>query len=332
MKKSEILNVLNLVKPGIASKDIIESMTYFYLNKDKIVTYNDLISVQHPFDIQVKCFVKAKQFHDALTKIKEDELQISLNKGKLNIKAKGTNVNFATIKDKEIANRIKKVNKSLEDVKWKKLPEDFVTALMMCSFCTSKNESEGVATCVFVDGDKVKSTNNAQIAMTKLPKKIDNMFIKSSAIKDLKALEPIEYVITKSWIHFKNKDKCIFSIRTIKGKFPNIEKIFKKVKADSIPLPEEIKSGLDIASIFVDTDLPTVTVVCKDKKCIVRVESESGEATYEADMNYKGKEVKFKIQPAFLLQMLEHDTNIKVNKSIAMIESENFKIATALII
>ena len=166
---------------------------------------------------------------------------------------------------------------------------------------------------------------------TTLSEKVDKMFIKSTSVKDLKALEPIEYCITKSWVHFKNENKCIFSIRTIKGKFPDLEKIFKKIKADSIPIPEEIKSGLDIASIYVDTELPTVQVICGNKKCIVTVQSESGEATCEADMKYKGKEVKFKIQPEFLLKMLEHNTNIRIDKTLAMIESENFKIATALI-
>jgi len=48
INKNELKNALEIVKPGLANKEIIDQSTSFAFMNDCIVTYNDEISVSHP--------------------------------------------------------------------------------------------------------------------------------------------------------------------------------------------------------------------------------------------------------------------------------------------
>ena len=143
MKRKELLSVLEKVKSGIATKDIVESMTYFMFSGKEVITYNDKISIQHPLKTDFKLFVKANDLYKIVSRLTDDDIILSEKKGKLNIKGRTINANLSTIFDKEVLTRVDNVRKSLKKAKWKKLPENFCQCINMCSFTTSTLESSG---------------------------------------------------------------------------------------------------------------------------------------------------------------------------------------------
>ena len=48
MKKAELIKALEAVRPGLANKEMIEQSTSFAFMKDRVVTYNDEISISYP--------------------------------------------------------------------------------------------------------------------------------------------------------------------------------------------------------------------------------------------------------------------------------------------
>ena len=46
--KTKLQTALEIVKPGLANKEIIEQSTSFAFLKGKVVTYNDEVSISHP--------------------------------------------------------------------------------------------------------------------------------------------------------------------------------------------------------------------------------------------------------------------------------------------
>jgi len=48
VNRVELKEALERVRPGLASKDIIDQATSFAFLKDRVVTYNDEISISHP--------------------------------------------------------------------------------------------------------------------------------------------------------------------------------------------------------------------------------------------------------------------------------------------
>ena len=50
MKKNDLVEALEVVKPGLANKDLIEQTTSFAFINGNVVTYNDEISISSPIE------------------------------------------------------------------------------------------------------------------------------------------------------------------------------------------------------------------------------------------------------------------------------------------
>jgi len=60
--KGKTLKILSAIKPGLAMKDIVEGMKNFYFDGKNIITYNDKVSIMHPFVTDFKSFIHAETF------------------------------------------------------------------------------------------------------------------------------------------------------------------------------------------------------------------------------------------------------------------------------
>ena len=159
------------------------------------------------------------------------------------------------------------------------------------------------------------------------------MFIKASQLSNLSSISPVLYVRTKAWIHFKNDDGCIFSIRRIDGEFPQKEmEEALDFEGRTVDLSEDILEGADIASIFVDTMEPVVTIKISKGRCIVSVKSEGGGSQHRSKIAYEGADIEFNLNPDFLREMLTHSTTITIDdeSSKAKLSTENFTMMTSL--
>ncbi|MCP4373937.1 MAG: hypothetical protein GY797_38410 [Deltaproteobacteria bacterium] len=333
MNRKKLLDVLKKVKPGIADKDIVESMTYFYFSGKEVVTYNDKISILHPLETEFNLFVKADDLYKIVSLSKAEKLKIVENGTQLNIRSAQMNVNLTTIIDEEIVDRIGLIEKSLKDVKWKKLPSNFMESATLCSFAAAKIEAESTLSCVYIKGEKIMAFNNDQFASATLKGKVSEMFLKASQLSNLVSIEPELYVVTKAWLHFKSEDGCVFSIRRIDGDFP--EKDMEGAldfEGRSVDLSTDILEGADIASIFVDTMEPVISVKITKGKCIVSVTSEGGGSQHRSKLVYEGPDIEFNLNPDFLREMLAHSTTITVDddSTKAKLSTENFTMMTSL--
>ena len=71
MKKSDILQALTIVKPGLSSKDVIEQANSFAFIDGRIITYNDELSISHPIPgLAIEGAIKADVLYGLLSKIK----------------------------------------------------------------------------------------------------------------------------------------------------------------------------------------------------------------------------------------------------------------------
>jgi len=331
VNKSTLLDVLKKVKPGIASKDIIESMTYFFFSGEDIITYNDHISIQHPFKTNFSFFVKAKDFFSIVSKISVQEITLMEEQDKLVLKCQSVLAKLCTIKDDEVISRISTVKDSLVDTEWKSIPENFLECISLCSFAAAKGESDLTLTCIKVNGDYCVASDNQRVAFAKLTTPMDFFFLKSSEVNNLTAINPIKYSVEDSWIHFQNADSCIFSIRKVMGEFPDFFP-FLNFDGASINVPKEITEGVDLASVFSDPETPSITLLIQKGVCMITVESPHGELKFKTKIDYSGDDIKFKINPLFLREMLSHSTEITISETRAKLETASFSLLTALVV
>ena len=328
-ERNELLGVLESVKPGIANKDLIEAMTYFYFSGKSVVAYNDKISIQHPYETDFSLFVKADDLYRIISKLSVKTVKLSEGKGKLNISCSKFRASLSTIQNSEVKERIYNVQKSLRGKKFTKLPSNFCESILLCSFVASKQEAKQTLTCVKVDGKDCIASDNQRIAHAVLNGSVKGMLLKASEVKNLTDIKPTHYVISKGWVHFRNKEGCIFSIRRLEGKFPDFLPHFE-FKGTKVDLPKDILEGMDIASVFVDNSDPSVKIKIAKGFCNVLIKSESGSAEYRSKIAYSGPEIIFSSNPEFIKQMMSHSTSIVIGDSKAKLNTDNFSLVTAL--
>jgi DNA polymerase III sliding clamp (beta) subunit (PCNA family) len=266
-----------------------------------------------------------------ITKITAQDLNIIQKDDKLLIKTKKSQVTLVTINDQEFTSRVKAIKESLTDIAWGKLPTNFMKSIQLCSFAASTSETEQTLSCVYIKGDLCLASDNQRIARAHLIEPLpDEILLKAAEIKNLSAINPTDYSITKTWLHFKNDDGCIFSIRRIKGEYPDFNSILDFTGTE-VDIPKNLIEGTDLASVFLDADRPSVTVSLDNNFCIVSVRSEQGSMKYRSKLNYKGEPITFEINPHFLEQMLLYSTKMIIDKDKAKLETENFTLCTVLI-
>lgn len=329
MKRKELLSALLSVKSGVASKEIVESMTYIYFSGEEVISYNDVISISHPLKTDFKGSVKADDFLKVISKLKSDEIQFKMEGDTLKMKADKAMLSFSTILDEEIVKRIDTVKQTLKDAKVQKLHSDFLSSVKMCIQVASKNESDQLLTCIHVKGKDMVATDNIRIAHSVMKFPMEEFLIKASELKSLSDTSPNKYAATKAWIHFLNEDGCVFSIRRVNGEFPDMLK-FAEFTGIEINLPKELLEGIDLAAVFTDDSNNSINISIKTGMCRIYKESVGGRIDFRENIDYKGQDINFNINPDLLKEMMSHSTFITIASYKAKLTNDNFTLVTSL--
>ena len=310
---------------------MIESMTYFYFSGKEVFSYNDKISISYPCETGFVAFVKADDLLKVLGKLDTDDISLNLNGETLTLKSGKFKLDFATIQDEDIVKRIATVQASLKEAKPKELPDNFIDCISLCHHVASSEDSDQTLNCLYIDGQDMVATDNKRIAHSVLSYVMEKMLIRASEMKSLLVIDPKYYIATKNWIHFVGANKCIFSIRSTKGEYPDMLK-FMDFNGVKVTLPESILQGVDLASIFTDNEDPTVKITIKNGECMVFAgKSDRGKADFKEQIRYTGKEISFAVSSELLMDMLHHSTTITIDDSRARLDNDGFRMVTSLI-
>jgi hypothetical protein len=328
MNKQEFLNALLTVKPAIIKNGISDAMDYFFFTKSHVVSFNGTISIRCPLKTDFKTFVRGHDLVNLLLGLKAETLETKLKEEKLNIQASygkkvKVNTNLATIMDDDFISKIKVINKSVKKAEFKPLPNNFSNGIRPCSSVHVIGELDSVLSCALINGNVCMSSDNQRIIKSTLDSKMDKMLVKCSEIEKLLSINPTSYCITDSWIHFKNDNGVIFSIIKVDGDFPDIESLLD-FEGQKLILPKDLTDGINIVEIFVDSMSPYINISFKKHECRLSISSSYGDIEYSAKIKkYKGKEVKFSINPEFLKSMIKHTTKMLLSK-----DNEKLKLET----
>jgi DNA polymerase III sliding clamp (beta) subunit (PCNA family) len=304
IKKSELLAALEAVKPGLADKDTIQQATSFVFIKDKIVTYNDEISIQCPLNgLDVTGAVLSKELYSFLTKTKKEDIEIEQEKTELVFRAGKSKAGFAI--QSEIKLPLDEIN--LEK-KFTKLPDNFLEALRFVLFTCSTNSTEPLLNCVNVRSDGIMEAcdNHRLTTFTLKGTAIKKTFLIPAA----SAQSLLKYTVTKiningGWAHFTD-DNIVFSCRVINEPFPDTAPLLKNMKSNPVNFPDIFDEVVQRACIF-SSEKGVGMIEVKVEKNRIYVLAKSSTAWFEEWVKAENEsEVTIKINPNFLLDMLKH--------------------------
>lgn len=340
IKRTDLLQDLENVLPGVANKEIIEQTDCFIFRNKSIMAYNDIMAISHPTDLSITAAVKAKELHALLSKLSQEEIDFDLDENKILIKEKSEkseNESWIAI-EQEITLPTDEI--TIPD-KWIKLPLDFITAIENCLFSVAKDMSLELLTNLHCANNYMESCEINRISRYffeggyRFKKEI---LLPYKQAVELKKYKPTKYNTKLGWVYFKTDDGTVLSIRTMEGEFKNFDFVFQ-LEGELFKFPQNIQDSIDRSEIFsknqMDENDSIVQIELKKNLFQIKGESVNGGITERIKVNYVGEPISFSIHPKYLREIVGKIRKTKIVKrenqaKMLIFEAENFTHAVDL--
>jgi hypothetical protein len=331
INKKELLDALERVKPGLASKELIAQTTSFAFIKGRVVTYNDTISISHPVPgLDLEGAIQAEGLFKFLNKVKKDDLELEIVGNEITLTSGRAKAGFTL--QTEI--KLPLDNEIMERTEWRVLSEDFIKAIQFVMSACSRDSTVCNSVCVERSG-AITATDNYRIARYTLADDMPCMtfLLPSDAAVEVVKLNPVHIAEGNGWVHFETEEGTIISCRTSEGIFPNVSQILT-IKGEKLELPKAIDEILDRAMVFAKRDHileESVKVSISDRAFKVRATSDTGWFEEETNIKYEGT-LAFSIAPYLLKDILSKTLVCEVCGNKLMFEGSNWVYITLLMI
>jgi len=307
IQKAELLAALDKVKPGLATIDRIEQATHFAFMGDRVVTYNDEISVSCKVaGMDLTGAVDAKHLYAFLNKVKKPELITETTDNEIRLKVGKGTAGLAFMDEVTLP-----LHELGEIDKWSALPNGFMDALLFCRFSCFKNMSRPILTCVHVGSDFVESCDNTRLTYLLLNEKnpVPDFLIPGSTVSLLAKYDVSKIATSEGWVHFQTADGGLtFSCRVFEDNYPDTTAIREEVEgATEVILPKDLPTVLGKVEVFAhneEENKDRTEIKLSKKKFTVRSQNQVGWYEETLPVRYTGEELRFKTNPAFLVDML----------------------------
>lgn len=332
VNRKELRDILSILSPGLAKREFVPQSTHFIFFENEVATFNDKILLTHPYTSETPFSVKGIEFFRLIDGITDEDIEITVVKGKVKVKSKGTSASMSTISEENnvLPESIELVEHSRKD--WKPLPKDFLEGISLCSFSVSPDLTKGVLACVGVIGEYCYALDHARASVFQMDAALsEDLFIIGKEAMELAKFPVIEYCIGGNWGHFRTEDDVTFSCKLMKGSFPlaQVESTLEKmIDLPTIVLPAELKATVDnivvLASDLIDKSGRLIMMDIRDGEVFVKASNELGHVEKTLPCKYDGPSISLRINSKFLSQILEKTTELSVQGHMLLFSSGSF--------
>lgn len=348
VNRKALLDVLNTVKPGIATKDVVEEMTHFLFSGRGVTTYNDQLCVHSAFPTDFSCSVKAVEFQKIITSFEDEEIELRLKTidnpeenepaNELYMEETNSSGGLPVSSEENILKYIKEVEEEIIKAEaegmWKMLPDTFLKGAELCQFSASKDETFGAYTCIYFDGSTILCGENFRISRYEMGQMIDTFLIKAISIPQVKRLAPVHYGLSDSWVHFRNEQGVRISVRLIKLPYPTdkflplFDSPYTKGTVD-LPSPE-LKKCVEFVAILLEDDKLTEKIInleVQSTKMVATMRRKGGGWLKRSlDIKYNGEPIQMRVNPKLLVEVISSaETKMLIGEGKAMFRTGPFR-------
>lgn len=332
MNKSELLKALEKVKSGLAQKEAIEQSTSFAFMDNRVVTYNDEISISHPIsNLGIQGAIQADKLYGFLNKVTKDEIEIQSTNNQLIITSGRSKAGLAI--QQEIRLPLDEITTADQ---WEPVPDNFMDALKFTVLSCSNDMSRPVLTCVHVNGQGVvESCDNYRLSVYELGSTLPSTFLlPANSAKELIKFKPNQMAVTEAWAHFKTEAGTVFSCRVFNDTYPDIKPLLA-VQGIELQLPKTLDKVLDRASVFAKRDHvldEQIQLTLNDKRLMIRAEADAGWFEETVNLSYTGDPVTIGIHPNMLRQIVQQTNTAVLGQQSIKFQGPNWSHVIALIV
>uniref|UniRef100_A0A6M3IM10 DNA polymerase n=1 Tax=viral metagenome TaxID=1070528 RepID=A0A6M3IM10_9ZZZZ len=332
VKTKELLVILDKLKPGLLSKEMVEQATHFTFEGDYVRTYNDNILIAHSYATDFRAAVKAAEFSALLKKIQDAEFEIILGDGKLVMtggKWEGEIAVEVQLKENQILG-------SVGQDGWKDLPPDFTEAIKTCEFSVSRNMIRPVLVCIYFSGEYAYSSDGLRATRYRMKSVIpDKLLIHGPAASDLAKHKPEQYALTSDWILFAGEEDLIFGVRVLANadEFPEQVLNIYNMEGTKVNLPDDLDKIVDRCQSLLGSDFGgdrQVSVSVIDGELVCKGTGALGWFEERAQVKDKSGEIpEFLVHPGFLCQIFSRIKSAVVGDHL-LFKGDNFDHAISI--
>lgn len=323
VNREELLNILSVLRPAIATKDIVEHADSIIFSNGLAWSYNDEIAISHPLPegLDLTGAALAEPLLKLLDKIPDEIIFLESDEKEIRIKTKNSKAGIPLkMSDSFLVEAIPMPGQ--ED--WEKIPEGLIKALSLAARSASTDMSKPILTHICIESGQVIGCNNFSLTVCQV--KVDKLpLLPAMVVPHLSSFCPEMIAFNKGWIHFVNKNDCVLSCRSGTGEYPNVSKILK-VKGEEIEFPKELSKVLERAGIFSETEFASdqrITLSAEDKK--LKVEGRGQMGWFEEVVPFASdKTFSFSVHPEYILTAMEYGRKMVLGEKALLLKGKNF--------
>lgn len=334
VSRANLLDVLNKVRPGKASKSHIKEMENVQFSGQDVITYNDQVGIMVPFETDFEASVNYDDFHKIISKLDTNELDLEVVENELLITTEGTKAGLVLMNYEVLGVMIDALVEHMpndaNDLKWIDIPSDFLTGVSLCTPAAESNVSKGILACMYTNGTNIICTDNARIAIYNLTETFDESFlIRAGLVSELSKFDAKQICVSDAWVNFSAEDKSVFSARRVRGDGLDFYlEVLDGFDGKALQLPDGLKEIVNAASVMSSNDDDKeMGITLKDGEMICTTQNERGWVEKSITVEgMKKSEMELNVSAVHLAQILDlPDIKMTVGDGKSLFESGNFK-------
>lgn len=329
VNRESLLRQLHDLQPGLAVKEVVEQSQCYVFKKGRIYTFNDQICCRMKTDeLKIEGAIPSVKLLAILEKMDDDILEADVQDGGILLKGKGREVKL--VMENEVLLDTSVITSPGE---WHKLPEGFEDAVSVVAACAGKDESLFANTCVQLTSKYIEATDRFQIARYKMKLQLERpILVKSEMLKAVVQRGVSKYCQSGDWLHFKNANGLIMSVRLYIDDFPDVGQ-FLKVSGKPAKLPKGLIKAVEKCVVFSSengNDDNQVLVELRKDRLRVKGEGASGYFRETKKMSYSGPSMAFYIDPSLLSKLTEEHNECEITPDAMKVDGGSFVYVTSL--
>lgn len=330
INREEFLKSLDMVAPGLASRETSEQSGCFVFRKGRVLTYNEEVAVRAKSGLPKEIIgaFPAKPLLAILRKLPDDELDVSLDGTDLLLKGSGRRDRVHG--EAEILLALDQVEEAGD---WQPIAAGFSEAVAVVGECAGKNaEDEWLLSCVHVHPKWLEASDNFRACRYRVKTGLaEPCLVRRDALKHVVGLEMTEISATPSWLHFKNPAGLVLSCRRTMDAYFDLGKSLQS-SGEPATLPKGLAEAADRADVFSSENGEDnlITIDLRPGRLTVRGEGTSGSHEERKKIAYAGTPIKFVISPKLLSEITKKYNECLISPGALKVAGERFTFVMVL--
>lgn len=340
MKRQNLLEALDLVKPALSGQDFIPILSHFVFDGESVYAYDDVLAIDTECDFPLHGAVKGNLLLGLLNKSLSPEVKVEVEEDQARFKLGKSKINLPILPESSSILEIPDEAFELPSIE---LSEDDINGLEKCLISVGEDmthpQQMGITVRITSDTLVFFSTNNMTISTYQRDGKFDDEVLTEGVILPGRFCEQMVRIAKKEQesvqlsigtgyaLAFVSKH-MIFS-KLINELTPldfdaAIKSHLKDASEEKIPVPMQLSMALERA-LLVLADAPDKVTKVNLANGKLSLLSESGPSSVEDSMAINDKkEMETKIPTQLLLRALVYCNKMEFLRSCLLLEGDDF--------